>query len=299
MPLLATPLTDTTTFPFVAPLGTLTVMLVGFQLVAIPAERPLNVTVLAPWGAPKFVPVIVTEVPAGPVLGLILVMLGEMTVKAMALLVTAPTVTVTFPVVAPAGTGATMLVPLQLVGVAVTPPIFTKLLPCVGPKFEPEIVTNVPADPEVGFRPVIVTGDTVKFMLLLANPLTVTTTGPVVAPLGTGIVMPVSIQFPVFCRTAGVPLKVTLSPNTQLPKFMPEIVTDVPTGPEGGKHKLPAQIFVMVGAIVNGTPPLASPPTKRPTFPLVAPVGTGTVMLVSLQSVGLACVRLNVTVLVP
>ncbi len=64
-PLLATPPTVTTTFPVVAPLGTGTVMLVALQLVGVPAV-PLNVTVLVPWVAPKFVPVIATEVPTGP-----------------------------------------------------------------------------------------------------------------------------------------------------------------------------------------------------------------------------------------
>src|SRR5256885_11850821 len=43
------------------------------------------------------------------------------TVKLTPLLATPPTVTITLPVVAPVGTGATMLVALQLVGVAATP----------------------------------------------------------------------------------------------------------------------------------------------------------------------------------
>ena len=64
-PLLATPPTVTTTFPVVAALGTGTVMLVAFQFVGMPAI-PLNVTVLVACVAPKFLPVIVTEVPTGP-----------------------------------------------------------------------------------------------------------------------------------------------------------------------------------------------------------------------------------------
>jgi hypothetical protein len=40
-------------------------MLVALQLVGVPAV-PLNVTVLVPCVVPKFVPVIVTEVPTGP-----------------------------------------------------------------------------------------------------------------------------------------------------------------------------------------------------------------------------------------
>jgi hypothetical protein len=55
----------TTTFPVVAALGTGTVMLVAFQFVGMLAI-PLNVTVLVACVAPKFLPVIVTEVPTGP-----------------------------------------------------------------------------------------------------------------------------------------------------------------------------------------------------------------------------------------
>ena len=50
-------------------------MLVALQLVAV-AVVPLNVTVLVPWVAPKFAPLIVTAVPTAPVLGVRLVMLG-------------------------------------------------------------------------------------------------------------------------------------------------------------------------------------------------------------------------------
>ena len=57
--------------------------------------------------------------------------------------------------VAPFGTGATMLVPLQLVGVAAVPLNVTVLVPCVAPKFVPAIVTEVPTAPEVGDRLVI------------------------------------------------------------------------------------------------------------------------------------------------
>jgi hypothetical protein len=62
--LLATPETVTTTFPVVAALGTVTTIVVGFQLLEL-AEVPLNATVP---DEPKFVPVIVTEVPTGPLL---------------------------------------------------------------------------------------------------------------------------------------------------------------------------------------------------------------------------------------
>jgi hypothetical protein len=65
-PLLATPSTETTTFPVVAPSGTGATILVALQLVGVAAVR-LNVTVPA---VPKLVPVMVTTVPTGPEDGL-------------------------------------------------------------------------------------------------------------------------------------------------------------------------------------------------------------------------------------
>jgi hypothetical protein len=65
-PLLAVPNTVTTTLPVVAPAGTDTVMLVGLQALAAAAAIPLNVIVLVPWVAPKLVPVMVSDVTAGP-----------------------------------------------------------------------------------------------------------------------------------------------------------------------------------------------------------------------------------------
>src|SRR5207249_6754376 len=187
-PLLATPPTVTTTFPVVAPAGIGATMLVALQLVGV-APIPLKVTVLVPWLAPKLAPVIVTDVPRPPDVGLRLVMLGggTVTVKLTPLLATPPTVTTTFPVVAPVGTGTTMLVALQLVGVAAVPLNVTVLVPCVAPKFAPVIVTDAPTNPDVGFRPVTLGPGlvTVKLTPLLATPPTLTTTFVVTAPLGT------------------------------------------------------------------------------------------------------------------
>lgn len=80
---------------------------------------------------------------------------AETTVKLLPLLATPDTVTTTFPVVAPLGTLATMLVALQLGAVAVVPLNFTVLLPCVEPKLAPVIVTEAPTAPDVGERLVI------------------------------------------------------------------------------------------------------------------------------------------------
>jgi hypothetical protein len=51
-------------------------MLVGLHVVAVPAGVPPNVTVLVCCVDPKFVPVMVTEVPTGPEVGDRLVMVG-------------------------------------------------------------------------------------------------------------------------------------------------------------------------------------------------------------------------------
>ena len=50
-------------------------MLVALQLVGV-ADVPLNLTVLLPWDAPKFAPVMVTDVPTNPDVGFRLLMLG-------------------------------------------------------------------------------------------------------------------------------------------------------------------------------------------------------------------------------
>ncbi len=162
--MLAAPPTVTTTLPVVAPAGTSTTTLVALQLVGV-AVIPLNVAVLVPCAAPKFAPVIVTDVPISPDVGFKFVMLGPgtVTVKFMPLLGAPPTVTTTLPVVAPAGTSTTTLVALQLVAVAATPLNVTVLVPCVAPKFAPLIVTDVPISPDAGF----------KFVMLGAGVVTV------------------------------------------------------------------------------------------------------------------------------
>jgi hypothetical protein len=144
--------------PFPPPLGTVTLRAVQLtpgkvvpQVIAtVPVNLLVGVTViielpLAPAVTGVAAPLTVNEPPL-------------VTVKVMVLLATPPTVTMTLPVVAPTGTGATMLDALQLellVGVAVVPLKVTVLVPCVAPKFEPAIVTDVPTGPEFGVRLVI------------------------------------------------------------------------------------------------------------------------------------------------
>jgi hypothetical protein len=180
------------------------------QLITEAVALP-NVTALVPWVAPKYIPVIVTGVPATPDTGLTPLIFGaDDTVKLEPLLATPPTVTTMLPVVAPAGTCTDIPLSLQLPGVAATPLKVTVLLPWVEPKLEPLIHTYAPMPPCVGLVPEIwgvVT--TVKAEPLLATPPTVTTTLPVVAPAGTCTDIPVSLQLP---GAAATPLKVSVLP---------------------------------------------------------------------------------------
>ncbi|HTR67540.1 MAG TPA: hypothetical protein VMH85_17300 [Terriglobales bacterium] len=96
---------------------------------------------------------IVTTAPTPPEVGERLVMFGfATTVNATPLLALPFTVTTTFPVVAPDGTGTVMEEDFHCVGLAVVPLNFTVLEPWLEPKPDPEIVTEVPTGPEVGDR---------------------------------------------------------------------------------------------------------------------------------------------------
>lgn len=113
----------------------------------------MKLTVLVPCVAPKFIPEIVTLLPTTPALGEIPVTTGELvTVKFDPLLETFETVTTTFPVVAPDGTGTMIPAPVQVVGEAVVPLKVTVLDPCVGPKFVPLMLTIVVTGPDEGDR---------------------------------------------------------------------------------------------------------------------------------------------------
>jgi hypothetical protein len=124
----------------------------------------------------------------------------------------------------------------------------------------------------------------------------VTTTFPVVAPLGTGTAMLVALQL---VGEPATPLNVTVLVPCVVPKFVPVITTDVPIGPDVGFR------LVIVGVVGAGVvtvkliPLLGTPPTFTTTFPGVAPAGTDVVMLVALQLGAGVVVPLNATVLVP
>ena len=233
--------------PELAPAGTGTVIEVALQLVG-EATAPLKLTV--PCVVPKFIPVIVTDPPTCPAVGERLLITGVFnTVKLVPLLTTPDTVTTTFPVVAPLGTGTTIETAFQLLGVVAVPLNVTVLVLCVDPKFVPAIVTELPTTPELGDKLVILgVSRTVNDMPALGTPLTVTTTLPVVAPFGTGTAMLAALQL---LGVAVVPLNVTVLDPCVDPKLVPVIVTDVPTVPELVER------FVMLGTTVKLTPLLA------------------------------------------
>jgi hypothetical protein len=133
-------------------------------------------------------------------------------------------------------------------------------------------------------------GVTVKLTALLATPPTVTTTLPVVAPLGTGTTMEAALQL---VGVAAVPLNVTVLLPRVAAKPLPEMVTEVPTGPDVADKP------VMLGVTVKGTPLLGTLATVTTTLPLVAALGTVTTTEVALQPVTVAAVPLNVTALLP
>ena len=99
----------TESVPLLAPAGTLVVIWVAESTVKV-ADVPLKPTSVAPV---RFVPVIVTDVPTGPLVGakLVIAAAGAVTVK-LAVLVAVPpgVVTLSVPVVAPVGTVAVIWV---------------------------------------------------------------------------------------------------------------------------------------------------------------------------------------------
>src|SRR5205807_474774 len=214
----------------------------------------------------KFVPLIVTLVPAGPLTGVKLVIVGGLsTVKLLALLaVPSGVVTRMGPLEAPAGTVAWIAVAEFTVKPAPVAPNCTAVAPM---KVAPLIVTLVPAGPLTGVKPVIVGGlSTVKLPELLAVPSGVMTLmGPLEAPAGT------------LAWIAVAELTVKLAPvapncTAVAPmKFAPLIVTLVPAGP------LPGVKLVIVGGLstVKLLELLAEPPGVVTLMgPLEAPAGT-------------------------
>ena len=147
------------------------------------------------------------------------------------------TVTVMVPVVAPVGTVVVMLVAVDAVTVAATPLKFTVLLAGVVLKFVPVMVTVVPTGPLAGAKLAIVGGmKTVNEEALVAvSAFTVTVIVPVVAPTVTVVVMLVAVDA---FTVAPVPLKLTVLSAGVVLKPVPVMVTVVPTGPLMGLKEL-------------------------------------------------------------
>ena len=99
-------------------------------------------------------------------------------------------------------------------------------------KLLPVIVNVAATAPEVDDNPVMTgEGVTVKLLVLLAFPLTVTTTLPVVAPAGTCTCKLVALHE---TQVTGMPLNVTVLVPCDAPKPVPTMTTNVPTGPDWG-----------------------------------------------------------------
>jgi hypothetical protein len=222
-------------------------------------ERPI----FTPVALPKPEPVIVTVVPAGPLVGSKLLMPFR-TVK-LSVLAAVPegVVTLTGPVVAPSGTAALIDPADRTVKlVAFTPLKLTAVAPV---KVLPEILTIVPILPLVGDR-LFIFGVTRKSVALVSvPPEVVTLILPLVAVVGT-------VALIVLVETTVKVLLMPLNFTEVTPvKPVPVIVTIVPTGPlEGVKLLIPAPI-------VKSLPLKTVPPgVVTLIFPVVAPAGTVT-----------------------
>jgi hypothetical protein len=155
-----------------------------------------------------------------------------------------------FPVVAPAGTMAVTCVALFTVkDVAAVLLNVTAVAPV---RFVPVIVTEVPTAPLAGLKLLIVGvgTETVKLALEVALPFgVVTVTLPVVAPVGTVVVICVALAT---VKDAEVPLNASAVAPV---RFVPVMVTAAPTAPLAGVKLLIVGAVEGGGAVVEPVPP--------------------------------------------
>ena len=245
------PLTVTAIAPVLAVAGTVTDNEVAEATVTV-AVTPLNLTVLLAGVVLKFVPVIITVMPAAPLVGEKLKIVGVLavvvlTVKLLAeLAVTLPTVTAIIPELAPEGTFTINEVAVAAETVATVPLNLTILLASVELKFVPVMVTVAPTAPLAGEKLVIVGSGTVTVKLVgevVVKPPTVTSIAPVLAPTGTVTVKDVAVAAETVATT---PLNLTVLLAEVALKFAPEIMIVVPTNP------LMDDKLVIVGEGVTG-----------------------------------------------
>jgi hypothetical protein len=176
---------------------------------------------------------------------------------------------------------------------AVVPLKETTLLAGVVLKLVPVIITVAPTAPLVGLNDVNVgVPRTVKFeALLTVTPLTVKEMGPVVAPIGTDVVMEVELDA---LTTATVPLNDTaLLAGVEL-KFVPVIVTVTPTAPDVGVND---EMVGVPGTVKTEALVSVTPFTVTVIFPVAAPDGTVVVREVEVAALTTAAVPLKVTTL--
>lgn len=121
-------------------------------------------------------------------------------------------------------------------------------------------------------------GRTVKTTPLLARPPTATTTLPEFAPAGTRVRIVVWLQN---VGVANVPPNETVLEPCVAPKPAPLRATDVVTAPDVGLRLIRTGVLVTV----NATPLLANPPAFTTTFPVEAPAGTESEMLVGVHKI--------------
>ncbi len=247
----------------------------------------------------KLVPKIVTDAPIAPLAGVKPVRVGDgITIKLVVLATVIPvplTATVIGPVVAPAGTVVVRLVEVEAVTIANVPLKRTTLFVGVVLKFVPVIITVALTAPLPGLKPESVGVDiTIKGVALVrVVPFMVMEIGPVAAPTGTVVVNVVEVDA---VTTAGVPLKVILLSAGAVLKFVPDMVTVVPSTPDAGVNP----VSVGSGATVKLVPVVTVIPLVVTLIgPVVAPAGTLVTILVEVDDVTVATVPLNMTTLLP
>ena len=245
--------------PVVAPLGTVVVIWVALFTVNA-AAVPLNATAVAPV---KFVPLIATDAPTWPEVGLKLLIVGAAlgTVK-LPVDVATPlgVVTLILPVVAPLGTVAVTFVALFTVKEAAVPLNATAIAPV---KFVPVMLTDVPTCPLVGVKEEMIGVEAEVTVNVVAEvavpPAVVTENFPVLAPVGIVEVIRVAL---LTAKEVAVPLSVTFVAPV---RFVPVRMTVVPTGPFVGERLLMLGVLGRLEEAAPAPPPQEIEADNSPT----------------------------------
>jgi hypothetical protein len=213
----------------------------------------------------------VTGSPTSPLIGRKLSIFGK-TAKAVGLAqVPSGVVTVIKPVVVPTGTVAVIWVYELTVNTAEIPLNETSVAPV---KLVPVSITSSPTKPLVGAK-LMMLGVTIKSVAVVNDPtVLMTVIAPVVAPMGTVVVIWTS-EFTV--KVANVPLKST---EVAVQNPVPYNITVVPTGPLAGKKPDISGMFTGTKSVA-----LVADPTEEITFILPVVAVAGTVAMISVGDV--------------